>query len=139
MTSKMLNYTSRNRDLVTGGAHEPGNLSDPSSSRPRHPSGKTPPRSKGPAPYYRNSASLEGWTPSRAKLRLARGRPEPAARQVSNLGIPRVEFRLDRGLCAPSGGSPPRSRAMRTLGRVSASLWGLAGSQPPRPLPQLEH
>jgi hypothetical protein len=109
--SQIVNYTSRNHGLVTGGAHDPGNLSGPSSGRPRHPSGETPPRSRGPASYHRNSASLEGWTLPRAKLRLARSRPELAAHQVSNLGIPRAELRLDRGLYAPLGGSPPRSRA----------------------------
>jgi hypothetical protein len=86
------------------GAHGPGNLSGPSSDRPRRPSGETPLRSRGPAPYHqnsahpragrplgRNSASLEGWTPPRAKLRLA------------------------RGLCAPSIESPPRSRLSQVL------------------------
>jgi hypothetical protein len=100
--SQIVNYTSRNHGLVTG-AHGPGNHSDPSSGRPRHPSGETPPRSRGLALYCRNFASLEGRTPPRAKLRFARGQ------------------------YAPSGGSLPRSRAVRTLGRVHASLGALAG------------
>jgi hypothetical protein len=86
-------------------AHGPGNLSGPSSGQLRHPSGETPLRSRGPVPYHRNSASLEGWTPPRAKLRLT------------------------RGLDAPSGETPPRSRAGRPLGRDSASLEGWT---PPR-------
>jgi hypothetical protein len=63
-----------------------------------------------------------------------------AAHQVASLGTPQVNFRLARepgtaprnlhlarGLCAPSGDSPPRSRAPRLLERLSASLEGSAG------------
>jgi hypothetical protein len=77
---------------VQRGTHGPSNLSGPSRGRPRHPSGKplprsrawrrateSPPRSRVGRPLGRISASLEGWTPSRANLCLARGRPELAA------------------------------------------------------------
>jgi hypothetical protein len=43
---------------------------------------------------------------------------------------PRAKLHLARGLCVPSGGFPPRSRAMRTLGRNSASLEARAGPPP---------
>jgi hypothetical protein len=78
--------------MVPGGSHGLGNLSGPSSGRPWHPSGKSPPLSKDPTPYHQISASLEGRTPSRANLRLARGSD------------------------APSSGSPPRSRPSRACG-----------------------
>jgi hypothetical protein len=78
MNSQIVKYTSRNHDVVTGGAHGPGNLSGPSSGRPRHPLGKSPPRSRVGRPLGRNFASLEGSTPPRANLRLARGRPKLA-------------------------------------------------------------
>jgi hypothetical protein len=77
---------------VPRGAHGLGNLSGPSSGRPWHPSGKSPPRSKDPASYHQISASLEGRTPPRADLRLA------------------------RGLSALSNGSPPCSRPSRACG-----------------------
>jgi hypothetical protein len=51
------------------------------SGRPQHPSSETPLRSRGTTPHHRNSASLEGWTPPRARLRLAqdsRGSAAPA-------------------------------------------------------------
>jgi hypothetical protein len=76
---KTVNYTSHSHGLVPGGAHGLGNLSGPSSGRPRHPSGKSVPRSRAGRPLRRISTSLEGWAPSRADLRLARGRPELAA------------------------------------------------------------
>jgi hypothetical protein len=139
MNSQIINYTSRNHGLVTGGAHGLGNHSGQSSGRPEHHSGETPPRSRGPASYHQNSSSLKGWTPPREKLCLARGRPELVAHQVPNLGIPRAELRLDPGLYTPSGGSLPRSRAMRTLGWISASLGGLVGPLSPHPLPRPEH
>jgi hypothetical protein len=104
INSQTVNCTPRNHGLVTG-AHDPDNLSGPPSGRPQHPSGETPLRPRATAPYRRNSASLEGWTPPRAKLRLA------------------------RGLCAPSGKNPPRSRAGRPLERNSTSLEGFV---PPR-------
>jgi hypothetical protein len=114
INSQTINYTPRNHGLVTG-AHGPGNHSGPPGGRPQHPSGETPIRSRGTTSYRRNSTSLEGWTPPRARLRLA------------------------RGLDTPSGGSPPRSRAGRPLGRVSASLEALAGPPLPHPLPRPEH
>jgi hypothetical protein len=40
------------------------------------PSDESPPRSRAGRPIGRVSASLEGWTPHRASLRLARGHPE---------------------------------------------------------------
>jgi hypothetical protein len=89
---KTVNYTSHSHGLVPGGAHGLGNLSGPSSGRPWHPSGKSPPRSKDPASYHQISASLEGRTPPRADLRLA------------------------RGLSALSNGSPPCSRPSRACG-----------------------
>jgi hypothetical protein len=92
--SQNVKYTSRNHGVATGGAHGPGNLSGPSSGRPRHPSGKSSPRSRGPTPYHQNSASLEGWTPPQAKLRLP------------------------RGMDAPSGETLPRSRAGRLRGET---------------------
>jgi hypothetical protein len=67
--SQIVNYAPRDHDLVTG-AHGPGNLSGPSSGRPRHPSGETPLRSRSPVPYHRDLASLEGWTPPRVRPRL---------------------------------------------------------------------
>jgi hypothetical protein len=97
--------------VVTGGAHGLGNLSDPSSGRPGHPSGKSPPRSRGPAPYHRNSASLEGWMPPRAKLCLARG-----------LDAPLSETPPRSGIDAPSGESSPRSRPSRARGIRAHSL-----------------
>jgi hypothetical protein len=128
MNIRIVKYTPRNHGLVTG-AHGPGNHSGPSSGRPRRPSGETPLCSRGPAPYHRNSASLEGWTPPRGKLHLARGLDAPSSetpplsRDGRPLGQnsaslegctrPRVGFRLARGLCAPSGGFPPRSRPSR--------------------------
>jgi hypothetical protein len=45
-------------------------------SRLNAPSGESPPRSRDGRPLGRISASLEGRTPPRANLRLARGRPE---------------------------------------------------------------
>jgi hypothetical protein len=103
----MTNHTSYN--------HGPSNTNGPASSRPQHPSGKNPPRSRGLVPQHRNSASLEGRTPPQAKLRLA------------------------RGLDAPAGDTPPRSRAMRTLVRDSASLEARVGPPPqardPAPTP----
>jgi hypothetical protein len=62
-----------------------------------------------------NSASLEGRGAALANLRLA------------------------RGLVAPSGGVPPRSRAGRPLERVSASLEDLMGPLPPYLLPRQGH
>jgi hypothetical protein len=112
--SQIVNYTSRNHGLVTG-AHDPRNLSGPSSGRSRHPSGETPPRSRGPVPYYRNSTSLEGWTPPQAKLRLSRGLDAPSGETP-----PRSRSSRARGPSGfqpghPSSRSPPCSRAMRTL------------------------
>jgi hypothetical protein len=49
------------------------------------------------------------------------------------------ELRLTRGLDAPSGETPPRSRAGRPLGQDSASLEALAGPPLLHPLPQPEH
>jgi hypothetical protein len=60
-------------------AYDPNNLSGPSSGQHRC-------SLEGQASYHEISSSLEGWTPPRANLRLA------------------------RGLDAPSGESPPRSR-----------------------------
>jgi hypothetical protein len=57
--------------------------------QPQPSSGETLLRSRGTSPHERNSASLEGWTP------------------------PRVRSRLARGLDAPSGEVPPRSRISR--------------------------
>jgi hypothetical protein len=65
------------------------NHNDPPTDRPRYPSGDSPPRSRGWCHLGRFSASLEGLTPPRAILHLARG---PSA---------------------PSGDSPPRSRPTR--------------------------
>jgi hypothetical protein len=65
---------------------------------PSTPSGENPPLSRAGRPLGRNNASLEGWTPPRAKLCLA------------------------RGLDATSGGTPPRSRAGCPLGPNSALL-----------------
>jgi hypothetical protein len=92
-------------------AHNPNNLSGPSSGQPRHLSGelpprsrarcratKSPPRSRAGRPLGRTSASLEGRTPPRENLRLARGRDTP-------------------------------------LGPISASLEAAPSSRPPRPLP----
>jgi hypothetical protein len=67
------------------------------------------------------AASLD--TP-RANFRLARG-----------LGVAPRNLRLARGLDAPSGESPPRSRARRPLGRISSSLEVAPSSRPPHPLP----
>jgi hypothetical protein len=75
---QIVKHTPHNHGPVQGGAHGPSNLSDPSGFLPGHPSIRTP-------------ASLEGYTPPRAYLRLA------------------------RGLHAPSGRSPPRSRPPRPL------------------------
>jgi hypothetical protein len=80
-------------------AHDPRSRNGPPTDRPRYPSGESPsrsrtghraaespPRSRAWHPLGRVSASLEGLTPPRAILCLARGTD------------------------APSGGSPPRSR-----------------------------
>jgi hypothetical protein len=99
---QIVEHTPHNRGPVRGGAHGPSNLRAHQADAP---SGKLPPRSRAGRPLGRISASLEGWTPPRANLRLA------------------------RGLDAPSGESPPRSRAGRPLGRISASL---EGWMPPR-------
>jgi hypothetical protein len=64
-----------------------------------------PTKQLAPAPLGRNSASLEGQSVVLTRLRLA------------------------RGLDAPSGETPPRSRAGHSLGRNSASLEGWT---PPR-------
>jgi hypothetical protein len=69
---------------------------DDTSPRPWQP--QRPIKRLAPAPLGRNSASLEGPGAVLPKLRLARG-----------LDDPRVRLRLARGLCAPSGGSPPHS------------------------------
>jgi hypothetical protein len=125
-------------------AHDPVNLSGPSSSRSRHPSSETPPRLRDPAPYYRDSASLEGWTPPQAKLHLARGLDTPSGETPprSRTGAPRAKLRLTRGLDAPSGRNsaslegwtPPRAKPASLKGwtpprRDSASL---EGWMPPR-------
>jgi hypothetical protein len=92
-------------------AHGPNNLSGPSSGQPRRPSSELPPRSRARRrttrsppclragrPFGRISTSLEGWTPPRANLHLA------------------------RWLNAPSGESPPRSRSPRARGTRAHSL-----------------
>jgi hypothetical protein len=130
--SRIVNYTSCNHGLVTG-AHGPGNLSGPSTGQPRHPSGKTPPRSRAwcrttktpphsraGRPLGRNPALLEGWTPPRAKLCLARG-----------LDAPSGETPPRSGARHPSGETPPRLRAGRPLERNSASIEALVGPPPP--------
>jgi hypothetical protein len=52
-----------------------------------------------------------------------------AAHQAVDPHTSRADLRLTRGIDAPSGESPPRSRAGRPLGRISASLEGWT---PPR-------
>jgi hypothetical protein len=112
------NHTPRSHDPGWRRAHGPNNLSSPSSSQPRHPSRELPsrssarrrttkslPRSRGSHPLGQISASLEGQSPPRANLRLARGAD------------------------TPSGESPLRSKAPRPLGRFSASLEGVAPPQ----------
>jgi hypothetical protein len=58
-------------------------------------------------PHWQTSASLEGWSPSR------------------------VRFRLARGADAPSSEVPSQSRAGRPLERGSVSLEDLMGPLPP--------
>jgi hypothetical protein len=89
---QIIKNTPHDHGPMREGAHGPSNLSGPSSGQPQR-------------PLRRNSASLEGWPPPRANLRLT------------------------RGLAAPSGETPPRSRAGRPLRRISASL---EGWPPPR-------
>jgi hypothetical protein len=79
INSQTVNCTPRNHGLVTG-AHGPGNLRGPPKRSAQHPSGETPLRSRGTTPYHQNSASLEGWTTPRAKLRLTRGLDAPQAK-----------------------------------------------------------
>jgi hypothetical protein len=74
------------------GIPRPSNLSGPSSGRPPYLSSGSPPHSRDRRPLGRISTSLEGWTPPRENLRLA------------------------RGLDAPSGESPHRSRSSRACG-----------------------
>jgi hypothetical protein len=87
----------------------------PSSGQPRRPLGespprsragrstaKSPPRSRAGRPLGRISASLEGWTPPRANLRLARGLDAPSGESPPRSGAGR-----------PSGESPPCSRPLR--------------------------
>jgi hypothetical protein len=74
-----------------------------------------PPEQTGPTPLGRNSVSLEQYGTTLIKLRLA------------------------RGLDAPSGETPPRSRAGPPLVRDSASLEALVGSPLPHLLPRPEH
>jgi hypothetical protein len=88
MNSHIANYTSYN--------HVPGSLSGPASGRSQHPSGETLPRSRVGCPLGRNSASLEGWTPPRAKLRLLEGYAHP-----------RAGLRLARGLPWARHPTPP--------------------------------
>jgi hypothetical protein len=74
----------------------------------------------------------------RANFSLARGLGATAQISASLEGYvpPRADLRLARGLRAPSGGSPPRSRATCPLGWISASLEGYApppsSESPPR-------
>jgi hypothetical protein len=69
--------------------------------------------------------------PPRAKLRLARGldaHPRRNSVLLEGWMPPQAKLRLARGLRAPSCGTPPRSRAARTLMQDSASLEGSRGS-----------
>jgi hypothetical protein len=52
---------------ITSATHQAANLG---------PLGRTSASLEGQAPHHEISASLEGWTPPRANLRHARGRPE---------------------------------------------------------------
>jgi hypothetical protein len=90
------NHTPCSRNPIRRGAHGPNNLSGPSSSHPQHPSSELLSRSR---------ARCRG-----TNLRFARG-----------LHAPRVNLCLARGLRAPSGESPPRSRALRVRDRRTHS------------------
>jgi hypothetical protein len=91
----------------------------PPRSRAGRPSGETPPRSRVMRTLGRNSASLEGYAHPRAPS----GKTPPRSRVMRTLGRisaslegyahPRAGLRLARGLCAPSGGFPPRSGVSR--------------------------
>jgi hypothetical protein len=83
-----------------------------------------PPEWSAPAPLGRNSGLLEGHNTVLTELRLARGMDAPS-------GETPPRSRAGR----PSGETPPRSRAGRPLGRDSASLEALTGSPLPHPLP----
>jgi hypothetical protein len=74
-----------------------------------------PSEQSAPATLGQNSSSLEGHNTALSRLHLA------------------------RGLDAPSGKAPPRSRARHPLEQVSASLEALTGSLPPYLLPRSEH
>jgi hypothetical protein len=89
MNLQIINYTQDHHSLVIG-AHGPDNLSSPSGDWPHHPSDETPLRSRGTAPYLRNSASLKGWTPPQARLHLARGLDTPSSETPSRLRLLRV-------------------------------------------------
>jgi hypothetical protein len=96
---QIVEHTPHNRGPVRGGAHGPSNLRARQADAP---SGKLPPRSRAGRPLGRISASLEGWTPPRANLRLARGLDAPSGESPPRSGAGR-----------PSGESPPCSRPLR--------------------------
>jgi hypothetical protein len=124
--SQTVNHTSRNHGLVTG-AHGPGNLSGPSSSRSRHPSGETPPHSRGPAPYYQDSASLEGWTPLGRNTASIEGWT-PLGRNSASLedcAHPRAGPRFARGSRVSTAPAPtPPTGALNALTRRGRSGQG---------------
>jgi hypothetical protein len=65
---------------------------------------------------WQTSVPLEGWTPPRARFRLAQGSDAPSGQILprSRTGRhPRVRLRLAQGLDTPSSGVPPRSKASR--------------------------
>jgi hypothetical protein len=92
MNSQIINQTQNNHGLLTG-AHGPGNLSSPSNSRPQHPTGETPLRSRGTTPYRRNSASRgldapSGETPSRSRAMRALGQVSASLEALAGLPLP---------------------------------------------------
>jgi hypothetical protein len=106
--SQIVNRIPRNHGLVTGahGSEAPGR---PIKQLAPAPLGETPLRSRGTAPYQRNSVSLEGWTPPQERLRLA------------------------RGLDATSGRTPPRSRLSRVRrSRTHSPDWSIKCSDTTR-------
>jgi hypothetical protein len=145
------NHTPCSRGPGWRRAHGPNNLSSPSSSQSRHPSGKlpsrsrarhritkSPPRSRGSRPLGQISTSLEGQSPPRANLHLAQGADAPSGESplhprgkrplgqtstsIEGPAPPQVILRLARGDGAPSSDSPLRSRETRARDPVDGEI-----------------